>query len=250
MDNKLLLSATSGGVILQEPGFYTISDDTGVRYVGSTQNLQQRFNAHNRRLKTGKHENKNLRILSDKTSFFYFNPLPTKTKEEALKIEQEHLNNSQGLCNIATNAYIPAKGRVTTEEQKAKLSKALKGRIISEETRAKMSASRMGLQNGLGHKQTPEHIESRASVLRGRSVSLETREKLAEASKGNTRALGSKHTEEANNRLSIAKGDPVVINGIAYQSAQFTAKQLNISPQTVLNRCASDKFPTWSKIRG
>lgn len=255
MDNKLLL-VTSDGVdaaTLKVPGFYTVVNEDVVHYVGSTENLYRRFSEHRFRLSAGNHENKNLQALYNKVETLLFKPVPTDSKERALDIEQAHLNDpdlKQHLCNIAVDARNPAKGITLTQEHKNKLSEAMTGREVSEETRSKMSASRMGLRNGLGHKRTPEHTAALVSANTGRNVSETTRAKLAEASRGNSYALGNKLSDETKNKQSISKGTPVTIDGNTYQSAQFAARQLNLSPQTILNRCESDKFPGWSKNRG
>lgn len=253
MDNRLLLVKSEDKTNLKVPGFYTITQGTDIKYVGSTANLQRRYWGHNGRLKSGKHENKNLQTLSDQNTSLQFNPVPTDTKEEALNIEQQHLddvNLREGLCNVATDARVPSKGIVRTQEHIDKLAAALRGKARSIETRAKMSTSKMGHKYNVGHKQTSEHKAAISRGTMGHSVSTETRSKLAKAATGNTRALGMKLSDEVKNKLSISKGEPVVIDDITYQSAQFAARQLNLSPQTILNRCASKKFPKWSKDRG
>ena len=55
--------------------------------------------------------------------------------------------------------------------------------------------------------------------------------------------------DEDKNKSSISKGTVLTADGVEYQRFHYAAKQLVISPQTVLNRCKSDNFPTWS-IRG
>ena len=89
------------------------------------------------------------------------------------------------------------KGYRQTPEHRARISQALKGRLCSEESKAKMSAARRGI------KQRPETIAKRVASLQGRACSLETRKKISEVQKG------KQLTEEHRKNLSLShQGKP------------------------------------------
>ena len=166
----------------------------------------------------------------------------------ALNIEQAILDESVGngvICNIAKDARNPAKGLVRSEEHTEKLRLANTGRKLSEESRSKMSASRMGHSFNVGIKQKPEHIAKRALSNTGKKRSEETKALFSASKMGNTYNLGKKLTEEQILNLSIVKGKKCVIDGKQFHSCNEAARQLHISPQTVVNRCNSDNFKDW-----
>jgi hypothetical protein len=83
----------------------------------------------------------------------------------------------QGAATRSTKPS-PNRGRKLpprSPEHRRKQSEAHKGKVPTDEARAKMSAARKG------RKQSPEHVRKRADSRRGKSPSLETRRKIAES---------------------------------------------------------------------
>lgn len=192
------------------PGFYKITDCFGgIRYVGSTNNLYSRFHNHKHQLTTQGHVNSRLQDVSDH-GVLYFVPTVTPTKEEALEIEQSHLDDDAlraTLCNVATDAVASATDLRRTPEHRQKLRQAMLGKRHSEATRAKMSQSRIGHSHNAGYEQTAEQIAARVAAI----------------------------------------SSPVVIDDVKYPSMKLAAQALGVAQQTVSNRCASSNFPTWAR---
>lgn len=113
---------TTTNEIPNKPGIYRITSTiNGKFYVGSSTNCRRRMKQHMSRLSLGKHGNKHLQAHFDKytrkrENIFVFEILSICNKEEALKKEQQIINewqeNWQKTFNIALDVHSPAKGRV------------------------------------------------------------------------------------------------------------------------------------------
>lgn len=75
-------------------------------------------------------------------------------------------------------------GIVHTEEYKTKMSETLKGRVVSEETKAKMSKAQIGNKKGLGKKLSEEHKAKLIESNKTRVWTPEARERARERSSG------------------------------------------------------------------
>jgi len=91
------------------------------------------------------------------------------------------------------------KDPIKYEEWRRKTSEAKKGRVVSQETRAKLSAANKGKLSGDKNPMKRPEVRAKVSMAqRGRKVSLETRKKLSEASIG--------HLVSPETRNKISKG--------------------------------------------
>lgn len=254
-------------------GVYIISDEeTELKYIGSTNNLNRRRHEHLKHLNEETHHNEALQRLYEVSPNLDFQIIPTNTREEAYRLEQELLdtnNSSRFLLNVATDARTSGKNAILSKETKRLISQAKTGQKLSEdhiqklreshtgktlslETRKKMSESQMGHKVSqetrdkissaqIGKKLTPEHIEKTAASKRGKPLSEETRLKMSLS------RTGKIFTEDVRNKISQSNSNPVVIDGVEYASQKAAANVLNVSVGTVVNRLNSNQYPNWRR---
>lgn len=224
---------------------------SGKIYVGSTESITARLNAHRFMLRTNTHRNKALQSLFKMAnlSIFDFCVFVTDNREEAYDIEQALLDRFHGtaVCfNVAKDAR-----------------KASLGISMSEDVRTKL------LSANVGRKHSPEHIRKRVESIRlhaphvfadtenkrlalakynrDKVVTDETKEKLRQAN------LGKKHSEETRKKMSVtrrnnplsgegleralkAQRKRVSIEGVIYDSMDDAATALKVSRKTIYNR--------------
>jgi group I intron endonuclease len=181
-------------------GTYRIRNIVSGRfYIGSSENVYRRFEAHRRQLRAGTHKNISLQGSWSKhgEDAFKFEVLETVSPETVRNAERALLQRffSHPLCcNMHDETYVfPRTGRKHTAATKAKISKKVQaalsqgrgGKFIpNPETRAKMSAALKGNQCAKGHVRTKEH-----------------RRKLSESAKGNKHWLGRAHSEASKSKM-------------------------------------------------
>ena len=112
-------------------GAYIIQDTySGRFYVGSTNNLQQRFHGHSDLLKQNKHYVADLQNVFNYNHRLQFHSLITTTRDEAYDVEQGLLDkykDSGILFNIAMCARSSNFGNKHSEEHKQRISNTLRG---------------------------------------------------------------------------------------------------------------------------
>jgi len=84
---------------------------------------------------------------------------------------------------------LPLPKRITSEETKAKLSKAGMGRVVSKETRAKISKANTGKSRNIGRIVSKETRAKISKSLMGHQVSKESREKMSKSKLKNRNAI-------------------------------------------------------------
>jgi group I intron endonuclease len=148
-----------------------------------------------------------------------------------------------------------------------------KGYITSEETKKKQRAAKLDKPGNRKNKKHTVETINKLSQYRGEnhwnfggSVSEETKKKISESQKGEKHwNFGGSITNEHKNKISkklkgkkiseLAKikfdqyndnrKRSVTIDNILYDSINEAARELNLIPQTVLNRCKNIKFPNY-----
>jgi group I intron endonuclease len=183
-------------------GVYAIVNRVNSKqYIGSSCNIQDRWNRHIKLLNRGKHHSMHLQNAWNKYGVdnFSFVILCTCSDDELICREQEYLDSCKPEYNVSPTAGRTA-GIIRTTEYIAKQKIAQKGKVLSEETRRKISEGMKGKRNSLGIKrvQSPSTIEKIKKALLGHFVSVETREKISSKNKG------YKHTEEAKRKIGKA----------------------------------------------
>lgn len=237
-------------------GIYRIRNVVSGRfYIGSSEDIYRRFEAHRRRLRKGNHTNVGLQASWTKhgEDVFKFEILQRVPPEELRTVERNMLVpllNHPMCCNMHDETYVfPRTGRVHSEEAKAKISAKVQaalaegrgGKFIpSEETRARMSESLKGNQNAKGHVRTEEH-----------------RRKLSEAVKGNQNWLGRTHSAES--RLKMGRAVVAVSpDGVEHTYGTITRlrEALDLTPTTVHRalesggRLVKGRYAGWSFYYG
>lgn len=186
-------------------GIYEIvnwEDGKATTYVGSSVDIEQRWNSHRSELRRGQHPNTHLQAAWNKYSeeAFVFNMLEEVEDNMLLVMEQEYLDNyfDGGHCyNIARYVEAsPMQDRHHTEETKCKMSEAKRGRTFTEEHKRKIS------QANKGKPKSEEHKCKLSEAKMGYKHTDETKRRMSEFMMGNQYNLGHKHTEEAKRKMS------------------------------------------------
>lgn len=153
------------------PGIYLISDiKSGKFYIGSSVNVRRRISQHVYRFVRNTHSNPIMQSIwnadPSRFNFICLEALDGATKEDLLKTEQKHLDQSHvgknRLCMnilLVANSHLGVKRRPESIE---KLRKIHVGRKLSDEHKLKLRLAK------LGKKQTPEQITKRTAGQKGR----------------------------------------------------------------------------------
>lgn len=184
-------------------GIYRIRNViSGTFYIGSSESVYRRFEAHRRHLRSGKHKNRGLQQswVKHGEEAFRFEIIVRADPADLREVERRMLVpllNHPKCCNMHDETFVyPRTGTKHSEATKAKISAKVQaalaagkgGKFIpSAETRAKMSAANRGNPGPKGHVRSEEH-----------------RQRLSEANKGNQNWLGKKHSEEAKAKMGKA----------------------------------------------
>jgi len=162
--------------------------DTGVIYVGQSEDIDARFAGHRYFLRLGQHHNKRLQRAWDRHGeerFEFRLVIEVFDIEELDGAEQDEMDRLRGIgvklfnvCPVAGTC----RGVKRSDEFRRRIGDFHRGRKRSDEARKRMSE---------------------VQAQRGRELSDEVRVRLAEASRKNH--LGSKHSDETKVRMSAAQ---------------------------------------------
>lgn len=203
--------------IPQTSGVYKITCIvTGKFYIGSSNNLRDRWAFHKRSLRKGNHYSPYLQRSWDKygESAFEFEILELVMPWSVFDREQYYLDALQpfgkrgfNTNRTATGMSIP--GRKHKAETRAKISASLAGHIVSDETRLKLS-----------------------EAAKGQECSRETREKISAASKGKKKSkIAAEKTGDAHAKnwvVTTPDGQEMLI-----RSLQKFCKQNKLTQQSM-----------------
>jgi group I intron endonuclease len=142
-------------------------------YVGSTKNVVRRKSRHFGTLRKGVHRNRRLQkdyFRYGEGAFEFIVLCKTSTKEKALKFEQMFIDGFEQTYNILPKAG-SAEGREYTNKTLMKMSETAKGRIITEEQKAKLRVLNLG-------RKIPEEVRKRMSEAQ-RKLIVEGKRKFA-----------------------------------------------------------------------
>jgi group I intron endonuclease len=136
---------------LLNSGIYCITNCvTGQVYVGSSQHIRKRWNAHTSALNKGIHENAYLQRSWIKYGDIAFDFMVLEQVEPSDLIEREQLWMTQYPCHISVGGFnisptaMNCAGVVHTAETRAKLSAMRKGVVKTEEHRRKIGDAHRG----------------------------------------------------------------------------------------------------------
>lgn len=170
-------------------GIYSITSPSGKKYIGSSNNIPNRWRAHKLELKKGVHHSPYLQNAWNKYQGDFKFEVLLVCPEDCLQLyEQQYLDFYRPEYNISPTAY-SCRGIKRTPEFKENLRKLMTGNKYSvgvrpsEETRAKLRAASMGNKYAAGKRTTPvsqKHRDHLSLVGMGHTVSVETRNKISE----------------------------------------------------------------------
>jgi len=190
-------------------GIYEIRNEiNGHRYIGSSVNMQKRFNEHKCTLSKNISHCYGIQNAWNKygEQSFKFTPLIICDENMLLFYEQKLLDTNPRY-NIGKCAEVPRRGMKLSNEQieamrnrllggelsdnhKMKISKTLTGRRLSEENKKNISLALMGNKNAFGYK----HSKEEKDKLRY-PRSDETKRKMSAATVGRVHAPTSEETK-------------------------------------------------------
>ncbi|MEH7381895.1 NUMOD3 domain-containing DNA-binding protein [Bacillus sp. JJ1533] len=249
-------------------GVYHIQNlENGKLYVGSSVEVEKRFDRHRRELKKGVHHCIPLQRAWNKygeEAFEFRIDKFCNNEFEARLIEQDQLDSLDKLYNTSqivgggdlisyhpNREQIVRKIKVSLEKRYNSMTpderrdvygshvNGMTGRSHSIESRMKMSKASIGNSYAKGAVRTPEHRSKLSEIASQR--------------KGEKNSFyGREHSEETKKKLSRKmKGvlppntRPVLVDGIIYESCSEAARQLGVVTATILNRLKSPNFPTY-----
>ena len=170
-------------------GIYKITCTVnGKIYVGSAINLYKRLQGHQWELRNNRHTNIYLQRAWNKygESAFTFEvielvmPWSRFDRENYWLKTLKPFDKNIGFNTCKTAGEIPSqKGRLVSDETRAKMSRAAQNRGMQPEAIEAMRRA------NAGKKHTPEHIEKVAAVHRGKKIKPEQLEKMTEATSRN-----------------------------------------------------------------
>ena len=178
------------------------------KYYGMTKNVEQRWG------KDGYGYKKHHPLFYNDILFYGWDNIEhliiadNLTKEEAALLEEELIRGNRTYnSKYGYNKYI---GRKLTDEYKEVMSEANKGKVFSEEHKAKLSKSKKGVNHPMyGKPLSEEHRTKLSEANKGKVLSDETKAKMSEAKKGeknpNYGNYGKHFSEEHKAKLSEAK---------------------------------------------
>ncbi len=180
-------------------GIYLITcTANGKIYIGSTNNLRNRWNSHRSQLRAGNHPNQHMQRSWDKhgEESFTMTVLEKCEQVDITEREQHYLDvwkpfDPRGF-NMAIDAVAPMRGRKMSPESIAKRVAKITGQKRTPEFSERMSALHKGKKLS----------EARLEKMRGRVVSDETREKIRKA------VTGFRHSDETRAKMSVSRTNP------------------------------------------
>ena len=176
-------------------GIYKITDQRGRIYIGSSANIEKRFQQHRKTLLNGSHVNKKLRdyYKKYKESAYVYEVVEECSLDDLLKREQFYIDLLLPFYNINKSATKPPSwsGKKHKEETKEKMRQWNIGRKHTIETLNKIKEIRSTYESReqmrinaskshgmLGKKHTAISLEKISIGNKGKTISIETREKL------------------------------------------------------------------------
>jgi group I intron endonuclease len=259
-------------------GAYVLTDTyTGQFYIGSSVDINNRFNEHIQTLNRNAHQNLNLQNLwNTGRCNLELGIFPTETREAAYSLEQELIINnkdSPSLLNIGLGVY--GGDNITLHPNRENIINQMKDTLADTITKLTQEEriliyGRKGSNNGMyGKTHTPE-VKKRLSEARtGKkhtttwTLTDEQRTKISEQAKLRVGELnpfyGKQHTPETKKKLSDAikaknmiptNARKVKIDNVVYNSVTDASRNLNVSPALIIYRITSikEKYKNYSYL--
>lgn len=246
-------------------GAYVLTVPTsGVFYVGSSEEIYERFKQHRYALSRNEHKNKILQEHWNLHRELSFEPFPQKTREDAYLLEKKMIDdNIDNELMVNIGLHVKGGDNLTRHPDKDDIIERtrqtnIKARsLMSPETRREVWG-KFGDKNGMFGKKHTQEVRDAASRRNkghsynlGRKLSDDHKRAVSEFAKTRTGEknpfYGRQHSEETKRKLSEQnKGilppntRSVIINGITYDSMTDAGRKLSIPTPTVLHRLKSN----------
>jgi len=186
-------------------GIYTITSPTGKIYIGSSQNIEQRWYFYKTlNCKGQPHVYRSLKKYGPETH--QFDIFEYCSTDQLLLKEQKWLDFFKPELNCALSAIAPMRGRKHTAETLKKMSEAKKGKKRgphSAEHRRNLSESLKGKTHSVEAKlkmsKAKQNMSAETKLKMSKAkqnMSAETKKKISEAKKGKKRAPFSAETKK------------------------------------------------------
>ncbi|MNK86052.1 NUMOD3 motif (2 copies) [compost metagenome] len=223
-----------GAYIIRHPA-------TGIFYIGSTANYNQRQWDHLSGLRRGQHRNPTLQKAYIASPEITWEFIPTNTEEEARELERQMLQANYGHVSMAN--YIGARP-LTTEHREA-ISQGLIGKPLSQEHREAMTQSwNIERREALSARSTARIVSDNTKQLISDSWTEERRKE--HGAKISASQVGRTHSEESRQRISeTRKKTKVIINGVTFDSLAAAAQAHDVTASTVMYRVKNPKVGDW-----
>lgn len=194
----------------QVGAYILVHENTGLKYVGSSADLDGRMSSHLYALRHDKHYRADLQEAFNKDPTVKMLKFPTNNRDEAYQREGELLQEHKDCSNLVNRSLDPysSRGVIPTEETRKKLSEKRQGRVFSEETKQKISAAHKGVAKS-------EHAKE--------NMRLAQMKLLRDSPKSLERLLAN----------TVKQSKPITVDGITYPSLHEASRQLGIHRATV-----------------
>jgi group I intron endonuclease len=244
-------------------GIYKIVNQKNNKYyLGSSKNIEKRWQTHKRTLKKNTHHNIHLQRAWNKygENSFLLNIAEITTEKKILNKEQYYLDKLKPPYNIGTQAS--GGDNLTNNPNKDKIikqiTKTLRDKISKMSKEEKSEKWSRPMDKNPNWKGGKTYFTCPICGIKKRTCSLiKTCAKCYNKNKNgiNNPFYGKHHSKKTINILrqkTIERGNScnkqkisVIIDNIKYSSMSTAAKKLNINRQTVANRIKSKKFPNY-----
>jgi len=211
-------------------------------YIGSTLNIQRRWDEHTTSLRKQRHPNRKLQKAYNEDKNLQFFVFSMNTLRDANDAELKTI-----LANVDNPLLLNVRHDVAFDhDQRAeKISNTLKGHDVSEETRKKIGLAAKGNKYWVGRKHSEatknklRKIHLGNSYAKGHSVSDSVRAKLR------AKALGRKHTNATKEKVSLnsSRNKPVVINGRQHYNCASAGRDNGVTGDTIRRWVLDDRYP-------
>lgn len=264
--NKIKVDNLNKAGLTSNSVYMFLNNETDELYIGSTNNLVNRFKKHYGGLKNGTHFNSKFQKAFDNNSNFDLYSLPLATRDDAYDLEDKLIKDHWGnpkLLNISFDVDANRHNAVVSDETKHKQRESMlmfysnggknpfDGKSHSDETKALLKEkSIVQFSNQAARDNMSVKTKERFSTQESRDL-VSQRTKLAMADPD----IRKKMSEAAKSRISnpdfIDKYcKKVLVDGVIYNSASECASYVNVSKPVVSDRIrsTSDKFKKWEYL--
>ena len=188
-------------------GLYS-SENSIIRYIGYTSDLEKRIKEHHRDLnrdKVSTHKKKWMsKCVENGHEIRYIVLDVSENKKIICELEKLYISNYNEKENILVNGTLGGDGGCLTQETRKKISTSAKGKVISESHKEKLKSFRLGskLSEETKNKMSDTHKKIGTKI----TITDDVRKKYSDRMKGSIGLMtGKKHSRETKEKISNSK---------------------------------------------